>query len=278
MKKALCVMSGGMDSAVSAAVAKSEGYEILALHFDYAQRTQSREKKCFLELCTDFGAKSFIFDATFIATIGGSALTDFSIEVPKNREFSDIANPALKLENRLCFNNDQDILLNDKIASKNAFAAQMLQSKVAQLKGEQMLENSAFKGGLPITYVPFRNGIFLSIAAALAQKEGCNAVFLGLVEADSSGYPDCSQDFLSKMQSAIRSGSGTSISLFAPLINKSKGEIVALGARLGVDFSHTYSCYERDDEPCGECDSCKLRARGFAEVSIKDPILTNKIK
>lgn len=221
-KKALCVISGGMDSAVSAAIAKRDGYEILGLHFDYNQRTQARERQCFYDICADLGAKSFVFDATFIAGIGGSALTDLSLEVPKNRK---------------------ELFDSDKNSEP------------------------------PITYVPFRNGIFLSIAVALAQKEGCEAVFLGLVEEDGSGYPDCSADFLAKMTEAIQSGTGTKIELIAPLIAKNKGEIVKLGAELGVDFSHTYSCYESEDAPCGACDSCKLRARGFALAGIKDPVL-----
>lgn len=261
-----------MDSAVAAAIAKNEGYKLLAVHFDYHQRTQSREKECFLQLCRDFGAKSFVFDASFIAQIGGSALTDLSLEVPKNREFAQ--SMSVPKNNTVLLGGD--ILINDKIASKNAFAAQMLNSKMTTLLGsknsEQGIANSAFSGDLPITYVPFRNGIFISIAVALAQKEGCDVVFLGLVEEDSSGYPDCSADFLSKSQIAVRSGTNTKIELKAPLIAKNKGQIVEIGARLGVDFSHTYSCYERDDEPCGECDSCKLRARGFASVGIKDPI------
>lgn len=222
VKKALCIISGGMDSAVSAAIAKRDGYEILGLHFDYNQRTQSRERQCFYDICADLGAKSFVFDATFIASIGGSALTDLSLEVPKNR------------------------------------SELFLRAKEKQP---------------PITYVPFRNGIFLSIAVALAQKEGCEAVFLGLVEEDGSGYPDCSADFLAKMTAAIQSGTGTKIELIAPLIAKNKGEIVKIGAELGVDFSHTYSCYESDEKPCGACDSCKLRARGFAQAGIKDPVV-----
>ena len=120
--------------------------------------------------------------------------------------------------------------------------------------------------------MPFRNGIFLSIAVALAQKEGCEAVFLGLVEEDGSGYPDCSADFLAKMTAAIQSGTGTKIQLIAPLIAKNKSQIVKIGTELGVDFSHTYSCYESDSKPCGACDSCKLRARGFAAAGIKDPV------
>ncbi len=266
MKKALCVISGGMDSAVAAAAAKHDGYEILGLHFDYHQRTQKKEKECFLRLCDDFGAKSFIFDASFIAQIGGSALTDLSLEVPKNRDF--IQSPNIVKNEAVLFQND--ILISDKIASKNAFAGQLFASKVANLT--KNLPEQAFSGDLPITYVPFRNGIFISIAVALAQKEGCEAVFLGLVEEDSSGYPDCSEDFLNKMQNATQSGTGEKISLKAPLIHKNKAQIVKLGVQLGVNFAHTYSCYENDSRPCGACDSCKLRARGFAMAGIKDPI------
>ena len=226
-KRALCVISGGMDSAVAAAVAKNEGYEILALHFDYNQRTQNREKICFKQLCDDLKvAKSFIFDASFIAQIGGGALTDTSIQIPKNA--LDLSSPK---------------------------------------------QDTSALASLPITYVPFRNGIFLSIAAALAQREGAQAIFLGIVQEDSSGYPDCSEDFAKKAQDFISCGSGENISIQAPLVHKNKGEIVRLGLELGVDFSHTYSCYENDAKPCGACDSCLLRARGFSLAGVNDPIL-----
>ena len=226
-KRALCVISGGMDSAVAAAVAKNEGYEILALHFDYNQRTQNREKICFKQLCDDLKvAKSFIFDASFIAQIGGGALTDTSIQIPKNA--LDLSSPK---------------------------------------------QGTSALASLPITYVPFRNGIFLSIAAALAQREGAQAIFLGIVQEDSSGYPDCSEEFAKKAQDFISCGSGENMSIQAPLVHKNKGEIVRLGLELGVDFSHTYSCYENDAKPCGACDSCLLRARGFSLAGVNDPIL-----
>lgn len=256
-----------MDSAVSAAIARRDGYEILGLHFDYNQRTQSRERQCFYDICADLGAKSFVFDASFIASIGGSALTDLSLEVPKNREFSTCFESVAKNPNKVLCASDESTLISDKIAARNAFASQMSQSQM-----NNFIKSSFDESELPITYVPFRNGIFLSIAVALAQKEGCDAVFLGLVEEDGSGYPDCTADFLAKMTEAIQSGTGTKIKLIAPLIAKNKGEIVKLGTELGVDFSHTYSCYESEDKPCGACDSCKLRARGFALAGIKDPV------
>lgn len=227
-KLALCILSGGMDSAVAAAIAKSQGYNIMALHFDYNQRTKKRERKCFKQLCDDFSVlKSFIFDANFIAQIGGGALTDTSLEIPKN---------ALEILNE-----------NNKNSKTNA--------------------------ALPITYVPFRNGIFLSIAAALAWREKAEAIFLGIVEEDSSGYPDCSEEFAKKAQDFISCGSGESIKICAPLVHKNKGEIVRLGLSLGVDFSHTYSCYENSQKPCGECDSCLLRKKGFTLAKANDPLL-----
>lgn len=229
-KLALCILSGGMDSAVATAIAKSQGYNILALHFDYNQRTQERERKCFKQLCADFGVlKSFIFDASFIAQIGGGALTDTSLEIPKN---------ALEILNE---------------------------------NGENSKTNATHK--LPITYVPFRNGIFLSIAAALAWREKAEAIFLGIVEEDSSGYPDCSEEFAKKAQDFISCGSGENIKICAPLVHKNKDEIVRLGLSLGVDFSHTYSCYENNQKPCGECDSCLLRKKGFNKAKANDPLL-----
>lgn len=222
MRKALCIISGGMDSAVAASIAKSEGYEIVALHFDYGQRTMSKERECFDKIASSLNAlKKFVIDTSFIADVGGNALTDKNIKIPKNA-------------------------LQDKEP--------------------------------PATYVAFRNGIFLSIATGIAQVQGCEAIYIGLVEADGSGYPDCSSEFLEAMNKAANLGTGCDIKFKAPLIGLSKGQIVATAYKLGVDLANTWSCYENEDLACGECDSCLLRLKGFKENNLNDPIEYKKIK
>lgn len=216
MKKALCVISGGMDSTLCAYIAKNEGYEIIALHFDYNQRTMNKEKECFNAICDDLDVqKREILDVSFISKIGANALTDKSLEIPKNGLSDDI----------------------------------------------------------PITYVPFRNGIFLSVAAALAQKEDCNAIFIGVVEEDSSGYPDCSEDFIKSMERSINLGRGTkNTKIITPLVHLSKTEIVKKAISLNVPLELTWSCYENEDMACGKCDSCRLRLNGFEKAGLKDKI------
>ena len=216
MRKALCIISGGMDSAVAASIAKSEGYEIVALHFDYGQRTMDKERECFEKIASSLKAvDKFIIDASFIANIGGNALTDKSIEIPKNA-------------------------LQDK--------------------------------ELPATYVAFRNGVFLSIAASIAQVKQCEAIYIGLVEVDGSGYPDCKIEFLEAMNRAVNLGTGCELAFRAPLIGLSKDQIVSTAYELGVDLANTWSCYENGDIACGECDSCLLRLKGFKGNGKTDPI------
>jgi len=130
------------------------------------------------------------------------------------------------------------------------------------------------KPGIPVTYVPFRNGIFLSIAAAIAEKEGASAIFIGVVEEDSSGYPDCTEDFIKKMQEAINAGTKpqTKISLKTPLIHLKKEDIVKKAVEVGVPLHLTWSCYQNEDKACGVCDSCRLRLKGFKKAQIIDPI------
>ncbi|MGQ9819335.1 MAG: 7-cyano-7-deazaguanine synthase QueC [Candidatus Kapaibacteriales bacterium] len=133
--------------------------------------------------------------------------------------------------------------------------------------------------GVPNTYVPFRNGNILSIAASWAEVVGANAIFIGAVETDSSGYPDCRETFFSAMENAINLGTKptTDIKIFTPLIKLSKKEIVLKGAELGVPFHLTWSCYKNEDLACGECDSCALRLRGFQQAGLEDPIPYKKI-
>ena len=217
VKKAVCIMSGGLDSTLCAVLAKQAGYEIIALHFDYDQRTMTREKRAFEEICDRLKInKRLNLDVGFIAKIGGNALTDLNLSIPKSG-------------------------LTDEI---------------------------------PNTYVPFRNGIFISIAAAVAEKESAEAIFIGVVEEDSSGYPDCAAEFIGKINEAINSGTAPNfnVQIITPLVNLSKADIVAKSLEAGSPMELTWSCYESEDEACGECDSCRLRLRGFDKVGVKDPI------
>jgi len=216
MKKAVCVISGGMDSALSAYIAKKEGFEIVGIHFNYNQRTQNKELECFKKISNSLNAKEYIIDLDFFKQIGASALIDKSIAVPTD----------------------------------------------------------GIKPGVPITYVPFRNGIFLSIAAAVAEKEGAEAIYIGVVEEDSSGYPDCTENFIKSMQKSINLGTKeeTKISIKTPLIHLKKEDIVKEAIKLNVPLEHTWSCYQNEDRACGVCDSCRLRLKGFKKAGVKDPI------
>lgn len=216
--KAVCVISGGMDSSTAAFIAKEQGYEILALHFDYNQRTMKKERECFNLICDDLGVKSReILDVSFIAQIGANSLTDKNLTIQKTGVKS---------------------------------------------------------GEIPNTYVPFRNGIFLSVAAAFAEKDGADALFIGVVEEDSSGYPDCSENFIKKIESAINAGTSPNFKLEIkiPLVHLSKTQIVKKALEIGVPLEHTWSCYEREDKACGLCDSCRLRLKGFKGADTKDTI------
>ena len=128
--------------------------------------------------------------------------------------------------------------------------------------------------GVPVTYVPFRNGIFLSMAAAIAEKEGASAISIGVVEEDSSGYPDCRQEYIESMQRSINLGTKdeTNITIFMPLVHLKKSQIVQEAQKLKVPLELTWSCYKNEDKACGVCDSCRLRLNGFKEAGIKDSI------
>ena len=216
-KRCVCIISGGMDSALSAKMAEVEGYEIIALHFNYGQRTQAKELECFRKIATSVTAsETYEIDLPFFEQIGASALTDKSIDVP----------------------------------------------------------TGGLEEGVPVTYVPFRNGIFLSIAAAVAEKHAAQALFIGVVEEDSSGYPDCRESYIEQMQTAINFGTKdeTELEIKMPLVALKKREIVEKSLVLGVPLEHTWSCYKSEDLACGLCDSCRLRLKGFEEAGSVDPI------
>lgn len=210
-------MSGGMDSTLVAYIMKTRGYEIIALHFNYGQRTLAKELEAFRAICADLGvSEKYEIDLDFFKTIGASALTDHTIDVP----------------------------------------------------------TTGVEEGVPITYVPFRNGIFLSIATAIAEKEGCEVIAIGVVEEDSSGYPDCRDTFIQSFQQSANLGTKetTHIHIEMPLVHLQKSQIVQEALRLNAPLHLTWSCYQNEEKACGVCDSCRLRLRGFELAGQKDPI------
>ena len=218
MKRAVCIISGGMDSALSAKIAQREGYSIIALHFNYGQRTEAKERVCFRKIAQNVDAvETYEIGLPFFEQIGASALTDRSIEVP----------------------------------------------------------TGGLEEGVPVTYVPFRNGIFLSIAASVAEKHGAEALFIGVVEEDSSGYPDCRESYIVQMERAINLGTKeeTHIEIKMPLVTLKKSQIVQKALEMGVPLQDTWSCYKDEDIACGLCDSCRLRLKGFEEAGEKDPLV-----
>ncbi len=216
MKRALCLLSGGMDSAVTVYIAAQQ-YEISTIFFRYGQPTEKRELECFDALSDRLAAKHrIIAELPFYREIGGSALTDDNIEIPTYEE-----------------------------------------------------------DGIPPTYVPFRNGIMLSIAAAHGEILGIEHLFIGAVWEDSSGYPDTRREFLEAMERAVDLGTAPTFRprIHYPVIDMRKSEIVKKGKELGVPFEHTWSCYSTEDKPCGECPSCRLRLRAFSEMGWDDPLM-----
>ena len=222
--QAVVLLSGGLDSATTLAVARAEGYECFALSFDYGQR-HARELESATQVAASLGAARHLTLRLDLRAIGGSALTD-DIAVPKGR-------------------------------SEEAMGA-----------------------GIPVTYVPARNSIFLSHALAWAEALGAQDIFIGVNFLDSSGYPDCRPEFIEAFERlanlATRAGvEGTSrFRVHTPLIALSKAQIVAKAHELGVNLSLTWSCYEPepDGRACGLCDSCLLRKKGFAEARLDDPV------
>ncbi len=213
--KAVVLVSGGLDSCVTASIAVKE-FNCAFLHLGYGQRTQDRELKAFHNIA-DFNKieERIIMNVDFLKIIGGSSLTDTSLQL-----------------------------------------------------------GSTEIDGIPDTYVPFRNGIFLSIAAAYAETIGAEKIFIGAVWEDSSGYPDCRPVFYEKFNLAINQGTrpGTNIQIITPLIHMTKSEIIKKGISNNAPLELTWSCYQNEERACGKCESCKLRLKGFKEAGITDPI------
>jgi 7-cyano-7-deazaguanine synthase len=227
-KRAVVLLSGGLDSTTVLAIAVSEGYDIYGLTFRYGQR-HAWELESAEKIAKSFKIKNHLLLDIDLAKIGGSALTD-NIEVPKN-------------ENRL----DEE-------------------------------------QGIPITYVPARNTIFLSYALAWAEVLGASEIFIGVNAVDYSGYPDCRPEYVEAFENmanlATKAGieGKMRVKIRTPLINMKKAEIIRQGIELGVDYAMTRSCYDPSDygKPCGHCDSCLIRKRGFLEAGIADPAEYNE--
>jgi 7-cyano-7-deazaguanine synthase len=223
MKPAVVLLSGGIDSTTTLAIAIAEGYEVYALSFDYGQRHQI-ETEAARRIAHSLGAKEHRVAKIDLRIFGGSALTD-EIDVPRKRSETQIAH------------------------------------------------------GIPVTYVPARNTIFLSYALAWAEVISASDIFLGVNAIDYSGYPDCRPEFIEAFENlanlATKAGvEGRRFQIHTPLIKFSKADIIRKAAELGVDLSLTHSCYDPTPEglACGECDSCLLRLKGFREAGFKDPI------
>ena len=214
----IVLVSGGMDSCVTAAIAARENVELAFLHISYRQRTEARERKAFNDIADHYKVeKRLDISIEHLAKIGGSSLTDPSMKVAE----ADLAS-----------------------------------------------------GEIPTSYVPFRNANMLSIAVSWAEVIGANAVYVGAVAEDSSGYPDCRPAFYEAFQSVIDAGTkpDTHIEIRTPIIHLSKAEIVKKGIKLDAPLHLTWSCYRNEDLACGTCDSCALRLRGFEQVGVRDPI------
>ena len=216
--KAVVLVSGGIDSATCLAIARSQSYACYALSFNYGQGSTS-ELEGAKRVARAAQVESHKIISVNIGELGGSALTDDSIEVPEKET-----------------------------------------------------------SGIPVTYVPARNTIFLSYALAWAEVIEASAIYIGVNALDYSGYPDCRPEFIAAFQNlvslATKTGlEGGNISIETPLINFSKAEIIKRGIKLGVDYSDTVSCYQASDHgfACGKCDSCRFRKKGFADAGVNDP-------
>lgn len=216
--KAVVLLSGGMDSCVTAAIA-NQTHSLALLHASYGQRTEQRERQAFEEIADFYEVREkLVVRLDSLRQIGGSALTDARIAVPEN--------PPMKAD------------------------------------------------GIPITYVPFRNAHFLSVAVSWAEVTGATSIFIGAVSEDSSGYPDCRPEYYEAFAELVRTGTRpeTRIEIVTPIIHMRKSEIVRKGVELGAPLDRAWSCYQFEEEACGVCDSCRLRLRAFSDAGCADPI------
>ena len=218
--KAVVLLSGGMDSCVTAAIA-AQSHTLALVHASYGQRTERRERQAFDAVADFYGVRDrLVARLDHFRQIGGSALTDGRVAVPE----------------------------------RDALPAE---------------EHS-----IPVTYVPFRNAHFLSVAVSWAEALGAGSVWIGAVAEDSSGYPDCRPEYYRAFQELVRMGTRpeTRITIETPVIRMKKSDIIRRGIELGAPLRLTWSCYQGEEEACGACDSCLLRLRAFAEAGLADPI------
>jgi 7-cyano-7-deazaguanine synthase len=223
--RAIVLLSGGLDSATAAAIARSDGFDLFALTIAYGQRHRV-EIEAARAVARALGAARHVELQVDLSAFGGSALTD-RIDVPKDRDLE--------------------------------------------------------AAGIPSTYVPARNTVFLSLAMAWAEAAGAQDIYIGVNALDYSGYPDCRPEFIEAFERlaalATKAGvEGATLRIHAPLIRLTKGEIIRRGIELRVDYALTHSCYDPDaaGAPCRHCDSCRLRAKGFAEAGLDDPALKHR--
>lgn len=227
-KPAVVLLSGGLDSATTLAIAADSGFDCYAMTFSYGQR-HDIEIRSSRNVAVSLSAKEHRIIDIDLAAFGGSALTDMSIDVPKNR---------------------------DDITEK------------------------AESNDIPVTYVPARNTIFLSYALAWAEVLGAFDIFIGVNITDYSGYPDCRPQFIEAFQKMANLATAATVdgkgkyTIHTPIIKMAKSQIIRKGMELGVDYSLTHSCYDpaTDGKPCGKCDSCQLRLKGFKDAGLKDPV------
>ena len=227
-RKAIVLLSGGMDSCVCTAIARERHGErnVALLHAGYGQRTQQRERRAFEEIADYYGVEDrLVVQLNHFRAIGGSALTDQLIAIPESK----LGEPAA----------------------------------------------ATGEAEIPVTYVPFRNAHFLSVAVSWAEARGAGAIYIGAVAEDSSGYPDCRPEFYRAFQELIRVGTRpeTQIEIITPVIGMKKSEIIRHGMELRAPLQLTWSCYQGEEAACGTCDSCLLRLRAFAESGVEDPIV-----
>ena len=225
LRKAVVLLSGGMDSCVSTAIARERhgAGNLALLHAGYGQRTERRERKAFKDIADFYGVRErLVVELDHFRVIGGSALTDEKIAVPEN----DLGAPG------------------------------------------------PHGSAIPVTYVPFRNAHFLSVAVSWAEVIGADAIYIGAVAEDSSGYPDCRPEYYRVFQELIRAGTRpeTRIEMVTPVIEMKKSEIIRRGLELDAPLHLTWSCYQDEEMACGACDSCLLRLRAFREAGATDPI------
>lgn len=216
---AVVLVSGGMDSLVTAAIASEENKNLAFLHLNYGQKTQEKELDCFHKIANFYGVSSShqkVIDVSFLKQIGGSSLTDDNISVK-------------------------------------------------EYKGEST--------EIPDSYVPFRNTHIVAMAVSWAEVIGATRIYIGAVEEDSSGYPDCRPSYYKALNALIKEGTKDgSIKVITPVIDLKKSEIVKKAISLKAPIEYSWSCYNNNDEACGVCDSCALRLRGFQQAEVEDPI------